>query len=179
MISVIIDSEEMSMNNRSFKTDKATLISEGRRLVTSNEDARFIRKVTIVNLMLNGSKASEISASCGETTRTLTSWMKQVDEKGFDSLRPKKQPGRPNRLSEEQKEEIKDAVASDPSGYGFNVWDGPSLSAFIRDRYGISLGVRQCQRLLHGLGFSLIRPQTFPSKGNEDSEEREEFKKNF
>lgn len=166
------------MNYRTYKSDKQALINEGCRIVNSSDDAKFIRKVTIVNLILNGIKASVLSASCGETERTLSSWVKAVDEKGFDELRPKKQPGRPQRLSTEQKEEIKVAVASSPENYGYNVWDGPSLSEYIGKTYGISIGVRQCQRLFHELGFSLIRPQTFPSKGNEDSSERQEFKKN-
>lgn len=167
------------MNIRKFKSCKDELINIGKKIVSSSDDAKYIRKVTIVNMMLSGIKASTISSSCGETTRTLTSWMKSVDERGFDSLRNTKQTGRPNRLTNEQKEEIKDAIASDPSLVGLNVWDGPSLSNFILKKYNITLGVRQCQRLMHQLGFSLIRPQTFPSKGKEDVKERQDFKKKF
>lgn len=166
------------MNTRKFKSNKNDLIAEGLKIVSSTDDAKFIRKVTIINLMLNGLKASEISRSCGETTRTLTGWMKSVDEFGFESLRVQKQTGRPKKLSEYQQEEIKVAISSDPSDYGLNVWDGPSLSDYISRRYGISLCVRQCQRLLHELGFSLIRPQTFPSKEAEDTIARNNFKKN-
>lgn len=166
------------MNIRTFKSDKQVLIDEGKRIVSSNDDAKFLRKVTIVNLMLNGASPSSLSASCGETTRTLSSWMKAVDEGGFEVLRPKKQPGRPFKLSEAQKEEIKVAILSEPEAFGYNVWDGPSLSHYINKAYGISLGVRQCQRLFHQLGFSQIRPQAFPSRGHEDDPCRDEFKKN-
>ncbi len=166
------------MNNRKFKSDKAALIAEGKRIASSSDDAKFLRKVTIVNLMLCGMKAKALAEACGETDRTLSSWIKAVDEHGFESLRALKQPGRPYRLSDAQKEEIKVAVASDPADYGYNVWDGPTLSNYIESKYNISYGVRQSQRLLHALGFSLIRPQTFPSKGDETSPEREGFKKN-
>ena len=74
--------------------------------------------------------------------------------------------------------EIDVALQSDPNIYGFKLWDGPSLSSFINNKYGISMSVRQCQRIFHELGFSLIRPQPYPSKGYEDTEERNEFKKN-
>jgi len=165
------------MNNRKFKSDKATLIAEGKRIVTSSDDAKFLRKVTIVNLMLGGMKAKALAEACGETDRTLSSWIKAVDERGFEALRAIKQPGRPHKLSDCQKEEIKAAITSAPENYGYNVWDGPTLSNYIESRYNISYGVRQCQRLLHALGFSLIRPQTFPSKGNEEAPMRKEFKK--
>jgi transposase len=101
-----------------------------------------------------------------------------VDEGGFEALRPKKRPGRPNKLTKDQKEEIKVAILSEPSIHGYNVWDGPSLSDFILKKYEVKLGVRQCQRLFHQLGFSQIRPQAFPSKDHEEDPNREEFKKN-
>lgn len=165
------------MNNRKFKSDKAALLAEGKRIVSSSDDSKFLRKVTIVNLMLGGMSAKDLTDFCGETDRTLSSWVKAVDERGFEALRPIKQPGRPHKLSDFQREEIKAAVASDPKDYGYNVWDGPTLSNYIESKYNISYGVRQSQRLLHALGFSLIRPQTFPSKGDETSPAREEFKK--
>ena len=166
------------MNIRVFKSDKQALIEEGQRIVSSNDDAKYLRKVTIVNLMLNGASASALSPSCGETARTLRSWMKAVDERGFEALRVKKQTGRLFRLSPAQNEEIKVAILSDPSDAGYNVWDGPSLSDYILNTYGVTLGVRQCQRLFHELGFSQIRPQAFPSKDHEEDPRREEFKKN-
>lgn len=166
------------MNNRKFKSDKAELIAEGRRIVSlPSDDAKFLHKVAIVNLMLSGADIRTLANACGKTTRTLSSWIKTVDEQGFESLRTIKRTGRPCRLSKAVKEEIKNAVDSSPEDFGYNVWDGPTLSNYIESKYGICYGVRQSQRLLHTLGFSLIRPQTFPSKGTETSPEREEFKK--
>ena len=167
------------MNTRKFRTDKESLIKEGKRIVSTDDDTKFVYKVTLVNLMLGGLKASALSEFCKETARTLTSWVKAVDENGFEALRVKKQPGRPSRLSKAQKEEIYVALTKDPQLYGYNLWDGPTLSDYISTQYRISLGPRQCERLFHELGFSLIRPQTFPSKGKENAPERDEFKKKF
>ena len=110
--------------------------------------------------------------------RTLQTWLKKVDESGWDSLLAVKQGGRPNKLSNQQIAEIKDAINAGPEASGYNVWDGPTLSDFIKTKYGIDYGVRACQLLMHRMGFSLIRPQTYPSLGNPDNEARETFKKN-
>ena len=64
----------------------------------------------------------------------------------------------------------------DPKKYGQNVWDGSSLSAYIEETYTIKPRVRQCQRLFHTPGFSLVHPQTFPSKGEHNEAERTEYK---
>ena len=84
----------------------------------------------------------------------------------------KSSPGRPSRLSDEQMQHIDAVLQSNPNDYGFKVWDGPSLSAYIKKEFNIELAARQCQRIFYQLGFSLIRPQTFPSKGYEDTGKR-------
>jgi hypothetical protein len=53
------------MNNRKFKTDKSTLIQEGKQIVNTTEDGKYIRKVTLVNLMLRGVSASQIGDAAG------------------------------------------------------------------------------------------------------------------
>lgn len=62
------------MNIRKFKSDKNALIAEGNRIVSSSDDARFIRKVTIVNLLLRGMSAKLLADASGETDRTLSNW---------------------------------------------------------------------------------------------------------
>ena len=64
-----------------------------------------------------------------------------------------------------------------PDKYGYRVWDGVSLSAYIKKTYDVDLCVRHCQRLFHTLGFSLVRPRTFPNKGELNEVERAVYKK--
>ncbi len=61
-------------------------------------------------------------------------------------------------------------------GGAYQVWDGLSLSSYIEKRYSIHLSVRQCQCLFHKLGFSLVRSQTYPNKGENNKDERETLK---
>lgn len=82
-------------------------------------------------------------------------------------------------FSSDELAQIKSVLEADaPKENGYPVWDGPSLSDYILKTYSVSLCVRQCQRLMHNLGFSLVRPQVFPGKGTEDEQERESLKKN-
>jgi len=167
------------MPTRKYKTDPADLLAEGQRIAKSNEDAQYLHKVNIVNLVLAGLTPSFLSEYCGESKNTITLWVKKADEEGFESLRPKPHPGRPAKLTGSQLKAIQAVLAEDaPKSYGYSVWDSLSLSDYISKTYSVELGVRQCQRLFHRLGFSLVRPQTFPSKDDEDSAARETFKKN-
>lgn len=168
------------MPARKYKSDKDQLLAEGKMIVNSTDDAKYQHKVELVNIVLGGMMPSELSEYVSESKNTITSWVKSVDENGFASLRPKKQPGRPAKLSHEELAAIKSVLEEDdPRAHGYNVWDGPSLSDYIKKTYNVELCVRQCQRMFHDLGFSLIRPQTFPSKDRDGlAGERDDFKKN-
>ena len=166
------------MPARKYKTCPAQLLAEGQQIVHTTTDAKYRHKVEMVNLMLGGLTPSYLSSYCGNSKRTVTLWVKIADEQGFEALKPKKATGRPAKLTKEQMAEIRTVLEEDdPQKCGYNVWDGPSLSAYIEDTYAVKLSIRQCQRLFHSLGFSLVRPQTFPSKGEHNEAERTEYKK--
>lgn len=166
------------MNFRKYKSDVKELIEEGKAIMTSSEDAKYLLRVFAVNMVLSGCAVSVVCEMAGVSSVSVSNWVKAVDENGYEALKNKKIPGRPSRLNDEQLATVDSALQSDPNKYGFKKWDGPSLSEYIKNTYNINLSVRRCQELFHQLGFSRIRPQTFPSKGYEDTEEREEFKKN-
>ena len=166
------------MPARKYKMNPAQLLVEGQQIVDSTTDAKYRHKVEMVNLVLSGLTPSYLSTYCGNSKRTITLWVKIADEQGFEALKTKKTPGRPAKLTKEQKTEIRAILEEDDTRkYGQSVWDGPSLSAYIEKTYAVKSGVRQCQRLLHSLGFSLVRPQTFPGKGVQNEQERTEYKK--
>ena len=165
------------MRIKRFINDPKELLAQGQILVKENADIKFAYRVSMVNLILGGMSAKELAAHCGDGETTLMSWVTKVDQFGWEALRDKKHPGKPSKLSEDQIALVKAAVMGDPDNHGFKVWDGPSLSKYIKDTFGIDLGVRACQKLLHKMGFALIRPQMYPSLGNPDKEARDTFKK--
>lgn len=166
------------MNSRKYFTNPEELLKQGKAIMSSSDESRYHFRVFAVNMVLSGCTASQIGTMAGVSKQAVTGWVKTADEQGFEALRPKPRPGRPTKLSPDQKTAIDAALKSDPSTYGFKVWDGPSLSTYIKRTTGIDIGIRQCQRLFHELGYSHIRPQPYPSKENENSEPRNAFKKN-
>ena len=166
------------MNNRKYKTDPEILLKQGKEIMLSSDEAKYHFRVFAVNMVLSGTPASQVGGYAGYTKAAVTGWVKTADEVGFEALRTKSRPGRPKKLTGDQYDEIDVALQNDPKEYGYKVWDGPSLSNHIKKQFNIGLSVRQCQRLLHALGYSHIRPQTYPSKGYEDTEGREDYKKN-
>ena len=168
------------MRKHKYIHDPKDLLEQGKRIVSEkadHEDKKYVYRVSMVNLMLSGLSPQEVSSCCGYSSRTLQSWLKKVDESGWEALRTKKQPGRPSRLTNQQIKEIKTSIEEETEEPGYTIWSGPSLSDFIKTRYGVTYGIRASQKLMRRMGFSLIRPQVYPSLENPDTEAREDFKK--
>jgi transposase len=79
-------------------------------------------------------------------------------------------------LSDARIEEIASALRKEPAQFGLGgQWDGKTLSRFIEQQWGISLGVRQCQRLFRHFGFRLRKPR--PKIAHANGEAQAEYKK--
>ena len=166
------------MRKHKFLRDVADMIAEGKAIVAKSEDLSFAHKVSIVILSLGGMSTNAISEIMGYDPRTIQMWVAKADSQGFDALRPGKSTGRPQKLTTDQKSQIQQALQRDASNYGYSTWDGIALSDYISKTFGVKLSVRACQYLFHELGFSLIRPQTYPHHNGGSEAEREAFKKN-
>lgn len=142
------------MRKRNFIHTRGELLEKGREIISSSAVNKYIFRAVMVNLLLSGKiSAAELSRLSEVPERTLRTWVRIADEEGFGRLRALKQTGRPERLTEQQKAEIKEALMSPPGSSGLRARDGPSLSEYIAEKYGLAYGVRQCQRLIRTLGF--------------------------
>ena len=153
--------------------DKECIKKKIQDYFAGNEEARFIHRLHGVLLFSEKEVEScdSIGALFGNSPRTVSNWIKRINETGtIESLRSKKQPGRPSRLSEKQRQELKGIIQESPEKHGMaaNIWDGKSLSAYIERQYGIIMKTRTCQRLFHQLGFSLKRARPVVARANEE-----------
>ena len=130
-------------------------------------------------LMYEFQNCTKVAELVKKSRRTIQLWVNAFNEGGLEAIVPNTPPGRPSRLSEDQKEELKTDILTHPRelGYEFSNWEGKSVSEHIKTKFGVLLKVRQCQYLLHELGFSLQRPRyKFPKA---DPEKQKEFIQNF
>lgn len=141
--------------------DAKTVILGLQDEIRRSQDARYDHRLHAILLVAQGLSARHVAQMLGDSPRMVAYWVKNFMEEGLAGLTELERPGRPSRLSEEQIEEIERSLRTSPSECGLsgNLWDGKTLSAFINKRWGIILGVRQCQRLFRQLGFRLRKPR--------------------
>lgn len=165
------------MKRKIFKSDIEKLKREGLEIMKESIDSRFYNRVAAVNAVLSGVSPTDAAPWFGMDRRSLGRWVKLADESGFGALKDKPRPGAPAKLGGAQMKELDGFIQSGPREHGFRVWDGPSVSALIAKKFGVALSTRQSERILHKLGYSLVRPQTYPGKNCERTEMREAFQK--
>lgn len=125
--------------------------------IARSEDSRYDHRLHSVLLVCQGLSCPEVSKILGDSPRIIEYWVKDFNEKGFEGLREEKRSGRPSAIDGKILSNIDSDLRKNPTSFGYtkNVWDGKMLSYHLKEKYGIKLGVRQCQRLFNQLDFRL------------------------
>jgi transposase len=116
-------------------------------------------KIAALLLILEGQRPGWTAEVLGLTRQSLNLWMHKLNEQGLKFLEPPKRPGRPPRLTSGVRQELEEHLEKPPTEFGLNRarWDGPTLVVHLKQRFGITLKVRQAQSWMHQLGYRLKR----------------------
>jgi transposase len=128
----------------------------------------------VILLCLGGHPVKEISKIVRVHPNVVRKWITMYNRAGIEGLKIKKQPGRPPRLNNSQMEDLKKEILKSPREfrYDFSNWDGRKVQMHIKMRFGVTLGIRQVERILHKLGFSLQRPRPRLAKADPSAQKR-------
>lgn len=145
--------------------------------IRRSEESRYDHRLHAVLLVAKGLSCPEVANLFGEARHSIVNWVQRFEADGFAGLSDKPHPGRPGRLTQQQLDHIASVLRGSPAQFGLSVslWDGKSLSTYIRNRFDLDLSVRQSQRLFRQLGFRLRRPR--PILSGADPDKQEAFKK--
>ena len=116
-------------------------------------------KIATLLLVLEGQRPGWISEVLGQSRMNINRWARAVNKAGVEALVPKKQTGRPPRMTPKIVAQIGRHLEESPQRFGLNRvrWDGPTLAAHIQRQFGIKLKVRQAQYWMHQFGYRLKR----------------------
>ena len=157
--------------------DPETFIAAIQDEISRTREGRYFHRLHVVLYLLHGASSYEAARLYGHSPRTIEYWGHQLLSHGLVGLWEGDRTGRPSRLSSSERQRLRDELQRSPRelGYDQNLWDGLLLSHHLEEHYSTSLGIRQCQRLFHQLGFTLQRPRRQPREA--DPLQQEAFKK--
>ncbi|MFX1298214.1 MAG: IS630 family transposase [Promethearchaeota archaeon] len=157
-------------------TRKSPTKDKLKELYRNEKDIRLKERYHAIYLMHEFENACEVANLLGREKTTILTWIKAFNQHGLEGLLRRSPPGRNSRLSKEQMEKLKGGILKNPCelNYNFSNWEGKSIAFHILKKFGVQLGVRAVQKLLHKLGFSLQRPRHKLKKA--DPKAQEEFR---
>jgi transposase len=120
-----------------------------------NRDEMERRRLEAAQDLLNGTTQSNVARKFGVSRTTASRWQRALQGNGVESLRKRRAPGRPSRLSREQLQSLSDVMAEGACAYGFTDgrWTTARLAAAIEARFGVRYDPDHVGRLMHKMGL--------------------------
>ena len=155
-------------------SDAETVVLGLQDEIRRSEESRYDHRLHGVLLVAQGMSCRQVSELLGDAPRTVAYWVRQFERDGLGGLTEEERSGRPRRLSPQQIQEIDAALRKEPGDFGLtgNLWDGKTLSAYVKSQWDVELGTRQCQRLFRHLGFRLRKPRSLIAKASAEDHGR-------
>ena len=97
-----------------------------------------------------GLNCYKTAAIWGQSPRAVEYWVKRFSREELPTVKPRRGPGRPPALSDQQMEYLFADLDKGPESVGFHStrWTGPLLKRYLGEYYGVRMTVRHCQRLI-------------------------------
>lgn len=122
---------------------------------------RVATRLHAIALNMEGKSAPYIAELFKVHRTKVCQWFRRWEEDGIKGMLEGHRPGRPERLSQEQRQTLTDILDSGPVAYGFNsgVWTCPMVCRVIEDEFSTHYHPAHISRILHELEFSVQRPK--------------------
>jgi transposase len=126
-----------------------------------NRDEMERRRLEAAQDLLNGITQSNVARKFGVSRTTASRWQRALKGSGVESLRKRRAPGRPSRLTREQLQGLGEVMAAGASAYGFadDRWTTARLAVAIEARFGVRYDPDHVGRLMHKLGLRKPAPR--------------------
>jgi transposase len=125
-------------------------------------DWREGRRLRALELKEQGWSQRMIATALGVTEGAVSQWLRRAREGGgAEALRHRPSPGRPPKLTPEQRAQIPDLLAKGAEAYGFigPVWTPARVAAVIERTFGVRYAPSHVARLLRQRRWSVQKPE--------------------
>lgn len=124
------------------------------------EDAtekKAVQRLMVAILYKQGPSIPMIAEWFDMRERTIYDWFDRMESEPIeDAIRDKSRPGRPPKLTDEQRAAFERALEDAPSDHGYETtrWSPMVARQFLREEFGVEYTRRHVQRLLNEAGVS-------------------------
>ena len=126
-----------------------------------------------------GKSLTDISFDLSQPKTNIARWLHQVNINGIKRIHDKKISGKPSKLLNKHKIELKNILLESPQKQKipFTIWTSNLVQYIINKLYNVLFKIRRIEYLVKELGFTFQKPRQKNRKAN--TKKQEEFKKKF
>ena len=146
----------MRQTNLTIKNAEITKDSL-RNNLTMYPNARIGFRIAILQEVINNEEIKTISDRHNFSRSQIYKLVERVNKYGLEGLFDEPHTGRKQRITIEQKEELRLVLSQKPiqKGYAQPEWNGLLVVKYLKDVFNIEYSVRQAQRLMKSLGYNV------------------------
>jgi len=117
---------------------------------------RLVKRINAVLYIVDNKSVADVSAMLHLREQTVRDYVQAFRLKGVDSLRYRRPPGRPARLTQTQRKELADLITAGPeaAGYTSACWTAVMVQDLILRHFNVEYHPHYICNLLDQLGFS-------------------------
>jgi len=134
-----------------------------RRKRVQNQDVleRERRRIRAVQKVLDGAKQNEVAEEFHVTEGSVSQWMSQYKEQGWDGVKAIPKPGRPIRFTEEYRQALFEIISKHPHWWGYesDLWTVSMARDILYEQTGGYFSKIRILSALHELGLSFQKPE--------------------
>ncbi|MFO7968156.1 MAG: IS630 family transposase [Archaeoglobaceae archaeon] len=135
------------------------------RIKKLEKSTRVLKRLYFIRHLYKGMGVEESADLVGVTKKTGYDWLKAWNSRGYEGLIPEFGGGRPPKLSDEEKEELKEMLED-------GSWTTREVQRLIKEKFGVSYSLWQVRRILKSFGMSFAKPNQRDYRRPEDAEDR-------
>jgi transposase len=135
---------------------------------------RVAKRLRAVVLNCEGHTSGELAGILQAPRSKVSEWLQRYQRDGVDGLLEGYRSGRPSKLSEKQQQQLGDILDSGPVAYGLDtgIWTSPLIAWVIEEEFGVEYHPGHVRKLLHGWGFSVLRPRRVLARADAAAQDR-------
>jgi transposase len=120
-----------------------------------SRDEMESRRLLAAQDLQTGLTQSEVARKFGVSRTTASRWNRTLSGKGVESLRKRRAPGRPSRLTADQLKTLTEAYQAGPRAAGFESdrWTTQRFAEAIFASFGVRYDPDHAGRIMHRLGL--------------------------
>lgn len=132
------------------------------------------RRYRAIAIVRQGFSLNETARRIGCNASSVMRWWDAFQQGGKKALKPKPTPGRPPRLTIQQKSRLIRYLLEGPLDHGYrtDLWTTSRIAELIQRKFGVRYHRDHVGRLLHGLGWSCQKPEKRAAQRDEAAIEK-------